>query len=609
MTTAHPTDQHIANERLDIVQLIDRNPLTRFSQSCQSRLIEKIQRSFSETQRNYYIGSLYCYLNYTPNQFVVDLDQVWKWLGYSRKDPCKLLLTKQFTKEVDYIITNANVTPYSHGGAGLNKETILLNITTFKKLCLKANTQKANDIHDFYIKLEELLHETVCEESNEIKMKLLQNEERLQIEDNRRIQLEEANKKLEIEKSLTKHTMLLREFGSSGSLVYIIRVHSYPNGEYVIKIGESRRGIEHRYNEHRTNYQEAVILDCFSVTRSKDFESFLHNHAKVKPNKVKNLVGHETENELFLIGNQLSYAMLDNIIETNLIHYNNNAIIQQQLDQATLDNKQFEMLSNMSDDAKEFVQTLIHGYREVKNELQELKAMVAQVLANQTNAEQPPRVTHFGEPLATLGPRLQKINPETLQLVKVYDTVTDCMREDPATKRPSLNKAVAENTIYLGFRWQLVDRDLDPNVIHNLQPTKVTRQQHVGYLAKLNAEKTQIINIYLDRKTASTLNGYTANYTLDNAVKNGTLSNGNYYVLYDELDQELKDTYPEPILYKNGVGQFDTDGTTLLQEFTCKYECITKKVISEKLLAKALDKGVLCDGKFYYKSLPPKLSC
>jgi phage anti-repressor protein len=50
---------------------------------------------------------------------------------------------------------------------GFNKETIMLNINTFKKFCLKADTQKADQVHDYYIKLEELLQETVNEERDD----------------------------------------------------------------------------------------------------------------------------------------------------------------------------------------------------------------------------------------------------------------------------------------------------------------------------------------------------------------------------------------------------------------------------------------------------------
>ena len=57
-----------------------------------------------------------------------------------------------------------------HGGQ--NKETILLTVNTFKKFCLKAGTSKADEVHDYYIKLEELLNETINDESNELRRQL-----------------------------------------------------------------------------------------------------------------------------------------------------------------------------------------------------------------------------------------------------------------------------------------------------------------------------------------------------------------------------------------------------------------------------------------------------
>ena len=55
---------------------------------------------------------------------------------------------------------------------GFNAETIMLTINTFKKFCLKAGTSKADEVHDYYIKLEELLNETINDESNELRRQL-----------------------------------------------------------------------------------------------------------------------------------------------------------------------------------------------------------------------------------------------------------------------------------------------------------------------------------------------------------------------------------------------------------------------------------------------------
>jgi hypothetical protein len=49
------------------------------------------------------LTSFYCYLNYnTTNDFVIDLDDVWKWVGFSVKIKAKTLLEKYFKEEIDY---------------------------------------------------------------------------------------------------------------------------------------------------------------------------------------------------------------------------------------------------------------------------------------------------------------------------------------------------------------------------------------------------------------------------------------------------------------------------------------------------------------------------
>ena len=242
----------------------------------------------------------------------------------------------------------------------------------------------------------------------------------------------------------------------------------------------------------------------------------------------------------------------------------------------------------------------------------EVKKTNQQILSK-LNTQERKTHTSLGQQMPHLGPRLQKINPETLQLVKVYETIAECMKENSHIKRPSINKAIEECTIYNGFRWLLVDRSLDPNIILNIKPTKITRAQNLGYIAKLNAEKTEIINVYLDRKTAATENGYSSSSALDNPVKNYTITNGHYYILYDSCEEQLKEEFviknnnKEPILYKNGVGQYNSENN-LIQEFICKYDCIKSLHISDKTLEKALTKNILYNGN-YFKYLGIKLKC
>ena len=183
------------------------------------------------------------------------------------------------------------------------------------------------------------------------------------------------------------------------------------------------------------------------------------------------------------------------------------------------------------------------------------------------------------------------------------------MKEYPKMKRPSINKAIRENTVYRGFRWQLVDRELDPHAIQTLEPTKVTKAQKNGYVAKVNQEQTEIVHVYLDRKTAAQCNQYPSIASLDSAVKNHTIKDGYYYQLYEECDTLLKNQFQARhgiiLLYHDGIGQYDANHT-LLTEFASKFDCTARAGISQKSLAKVLDRNLMYH-EFYFKSLGEKL--
>jgi hypothetical protein len=321
---------------------------------------------------------------------------------------------------------------------------------------------------------------------------------------------------------------------------------------------------------------------------------------------VKNLEGHEKEQELFLMGGELTYQRLLQIIETGMIPFNNPVVENERL---KLENEQLRSQSTNqpSQVDQSIFQEILKTNQLLLQKVQTLEASNKEILSR-LNAMQTKTTTVCSQPDPHLGPRLQMIHPETLQILHVYESVTECMKEDHAMKRPSINKAVRENTVYRGFRWQLVDRELDPHAIQTLEPTKVTKVQKNGYVAKVNQEQTEILHVYLDRKTAAQRNQYPSIASLDSAVKNHTIKDGYYYQLYEECDTLLKNQFQKKhgnvLLYHDGIGQYDANHT-LLTEFASKFDCTARARISQKSLAKVLDRNLMYH-EFYFKSLGEK---
>ena len=192
---------------LNIVQLIENNPITKLTNTYNSRLLEKIQHDFTESQQQLFISSFYCYLNYHPTaDFVIDLDNVWQWLEFTQKIAAKRLLEKHFTIDKDYKILLCHQTKQEKGQhGGHNKDIIMLSIQTFKMFCIKAGTKKANEIHEYFVKLETLLHEVLQEETDELKQQLEQkNNEKEEIQN----QLTETQKENKLLQTKSKIPMI-----------------------------------------------------------------------------------------------------------------------------------------------------------------------------------------------------------------------------------------------------------------------------------------------------------------------------------------------------------------------------------------------------------------
>jgi hypothetical protein len=263
-------------QRLDIVNLINNSPISKLSNEFQTNLLHKIQETFTDDQQQLFVASFYTYLNYnSKTDFVIDLDKVWKWIGFSRKDHAKTLLLKHFTKDIDFIVSKAasaiaeagsndsnddenkqfeeSVPPQSRENlGGRPKEQILMNINCFKKFCLKSGTNKADEIHDYYLKLEELLQDTMKEESDVLRLKLEIKQNELQI-------LEAQNKEKEDTINLLTRKTNKFELGES---VYIF--HSTIDDIDLYKVGRTKNA-NNRDAVHKTASYKGILLQVRCV--------------------------------------------------------------------------------------------------------------------------------------------------------------------------------------------------------------------------------------------------------------------------------------------------------------------------------------------------------
>ena len=282
-------------EQLNIVELIEKNPITKLSSVYNNKLLNKIKDNFTCFEQQLFVSSFYCYLNYDKtSDFIIDLDHIWKWLGFQQKINAKMLLEKYFKLDIDYknlafVTTKANLNndnlvfplekavlnnkkaikdKQDEKWGGHNKQTILLTIKCFKSLCLKSQTKKAGEIHEYYMKMEDILQEILEEETNELKIQLEQKNNLLQ-----------SSKK---EKQKAVEQTLINQFPINTECIYFGTIdNTNENNEMLIKFGHTNN-LNIRVLDHRKNYDNFILSEAFKVQNKVEIENLIKTHPNIK---------------------------------------------------------------------------------------------------------------------------------------------------------------------------------------------------------------------------------------------------------------------------------------------------------------------------------------
>jgi len=100
-TIIYKMNQIIKIETIDFNNLIKTN--TTLSLDCQSKMINILNKEFTEEENKWYTANLYIYMNYHPtNDFPINLDTLIKLVGFANKQNAKRTLINNFTKDEDY---------------------------------------------------------------------------------------------------------------------------------------------------------------------------------------------------------------------------------------------------------------------------------------------------------------------------------------------------------------------------------------------------------------------------------------------------------------------------------------------------------------------------
>ena len=396
---------------LDIVNLITTNPITKLNANNNNKLLEKVKANFTEMEQQLFISSFYTYLNYDKTvDFIVDLDDIWQWLGFNKKFNAIRLLEHFFVLNKDY---KKLAPPYggarlgSYGGHNIQK--FFLNIKTFKSLCLKAQTKKADEIHEYYIKLEELINEVLEEEALEMKNKLL-------IKDNELIAKENLIINANQDKLKAIEKTLVAQFPVNCECIYFGTINnSNAEGEKLIKFGHSNN-LSVRLQYHHKTYENFILRDAFKVHNKQEIENAIKTSSKIRKHLRTIEVDGKNKNEI------LAYD------ETNFTILCLSRYIKNIISEKSYSIEKFNILVEENQKYKATLEQLSDENEKLKvlnNEYIEKNEKLEQVLASITNNYENVNVTNNENYDENNENNENNANVITVELKKKFDKFID----------------------------------------------------------------------------------------------------------------------------------------------------------------------------------------
>ena len=172
-------NQIIAPKAINFNELV-KNSNTTLSLNVQTKMINKLNTEFTNEEQQWYVANLYMYMNYHPtNDYPINLEGVFKMIGFANKGNAMKTIKSNFTEGEDYKTSFFRSENRTKEG-GKDNQNVMLNIDTFKNLCMLAKTKKGKEIRKYYVKLENMYNGLIKEEIEEKDKLLIEQETQLQ---------------------------------------------------------------------------------------------------------------------------------------------------------------------------------------------------------------------------------------------------------------------------------------------------------------------------------------------------------------------------------------------------------------------------------------------
>ena len=452
---------------------------------------------------------------------------------------------------------------------------------------MKASTKRADEICDYYVKMENIMHRYINE-------KLIENNQKLVEMD---IKLQNANFQIEME----RHNVLIENY-SMKRIVYVMKILTFEDGSFIIKIGESE-DIKGRVEKLNTEFGvKIIVLDIFKCEDSRGYEKFLHKYPDILKYKYSNHINGKYSTELFKITSK-EYNKIIKCAKKYLNDYNKDVeIMKLRIKEKELDIN-LKIVSMCTSEENLLKALELSKISSVKNTESSSDDESEEDEETQDKNIAPTNINENLPISREYGPRVQIYDKDDIKkIIRVFNGITEATREIENSSFTHIKFASKNRIVYLNYRWYLLDRnDPEPDKPKNIGETIITRQIKSSFVAMLNLEKNNIIKVFQLQKDAADYIQQQKSM-ICTAIKYSSKVGGYFWILWDNASQELKDNYLKnnelPDKYKTTRGAKVQQIDIKTNEIVKTFASITDVAKEMKMSVKTI-KNVSIDGSIH----------
>jgi hypothetical protein len=382
------------------------------------------------------------------------------------------------------------------------------------------------------------------------------------------------------EESLTKTHQIMIDSFDNKNVVYFLKIKEMKDDKQLIKIGSTQdlktrgRGLKSRFD------CDVVFLKIFGLDNYQNFERFLLNHIDIKRYLYtdNSTYGINNSTECFLMTKEEVDKAI-NIANRNIGLFNANEIIPKKTMRKSIDELRNEFKTEL-DNIKDILQNKQEQDTEIKEK--EIKYESKRGICTE------------------LGKKIQRYSQDGNELLETYKSSIYALRDSkiPKTSRNGITDAIDRNSVYVGYRWAILDKNLPDDTIQKLEETVVVKIIKKGYTCELNEDKNKILKVYSNQKDLAKQKNQKSSGWISTVIKQQKFYNGSYYLNWVDCSDELQQEYlkynelPELIDVKPHqikINRLDPNTKEVLHTYSSLAEVTTKYKMTRRTLYSAIN--------------------